>query len=354
MKRELSARGIGIGLLAALVAYLGLHLQRGGAAPEARADEAAPAPVGVTGPGCKIKGVAPMVKGAQLFDAASAGRVIATFTGALVPLALTEIPADPTQGRAKLSTSDGGAALRLDGYIAPSEVQVYTTRDIPVINAHVWISSAQKVKLVGATADTLRAELAVAGSEGQTARGSAPCDAFSLQRGAQVPMDIGGSARGFLMKRSSIDLHAAPNGDVIFSLKMIEGSSQLFWSTESRGGFVHVVSRGDLTLDAWARWGDLKALKKGEMRDQYIPPYTAVAGAQLTLDQAPPLVKATRDLPIRARRDAKEAPIGVLEAGAEVYLLETVAGWTNLLPKSLGMTPPDAGGFWIPSAEAPK
>jgi hypothetical protein len=90
------------------------------------------------------------------------------------------------------------------------------------------------------------------------------------------------------------------------------------------------------------------------MRDQYIPPTTAVAGAQLALDKAPPIVKATKDIPVRARRDDKEKPIGVLESGAEVYLMETIAGWTNLLPKSLGMTPPDDGGFWIPSAEAPK
>ena len=46
--------------------------------------------------------------------------------------------------------------------------------------------------------------------------------------------------------------------------------------------------------------------------------------------------------------------LGVLEAGAEVYMMETIAGWTNLLPVSLGVTPPDEGGFWIPAAEAPK
>src|SRR5690606_17327071 len=100
-----------------------------------------------------------------------------------------------------------------------------------------------------------------------------------------VQMDIAGNARGYLMKRSSIDLYGEPKaGDVIFSLKMIEGSAQLFWSTESRGGFVHVVSRGDITVDAWAKWSDLEALKKGEMRDQYIPPSTSVQGAQLALD----------------------------------------------------------------------
>jgi hypothetical protein len=295
-----------------------------------------------------------MAKGTPIYDAASGGRAVASFTGALVPMTMSEIPADPTQGRAKLSTSDGTPSLRLDGYVAPSAVQVFTTRDLPVVGAHIWISTAQKVKLVGATADTLRAEMTIAGSENQSVRASAGCDAFALHRGSPASMEIPGNARGYLMKSSSIDLHESHKGDVIFSLKMVEGSAQLFWSTEQRGGFVHVTSRGDITIDAWARWRDLEPLKKGEMRDQYIPPSTAFAGAQLAFDKPPPVVKATKDIPIRARRDDKEKPIGAIEAVAEIYVLETVAGWTNVLPKSLGVTPPEDGGFWIPSAEVPK
>jgi hypothetical protein len=238
--------------------------------------------------------------------------------------------------------------------MAPSELQVFTTRDLPVVASHVWISSAQRVKLASATADSVRVELVIAGSESQAVRASVPCDALSLQRGTPAPVEIAGHARGYMMKRSSIDLHDAPNGDVIFTLKMMEGSAQLFWSTESKAGFVHVTSRGDITIDAWARWRDLEALKKGEMRDQYIPPSSAFAGAKLALEKPPPVVKATKEIPIRARRDDKEKPIGALEMGAEVYLMETIAGWTNLLPVSLGMTPPDDGGFWIPASEAPR
>jgi hypothetical protein len=323
-------------------------------APEARADNAPAAQAAVTAPGCKVKGAQPVRKGAQLFDAASGGRAIATFTGGLVAMTLSEIPADPTQGRARLSTTDGSPALRLDGYLASSEVQVFTTRDLPVMGSHVWIASAQRVKLTSATADTLRVELNIAGSESQIVRASAPCDAFSLQRGTPAPMGIDGHARGYMMKKSTIDLYDKPNGDIVFTLKMMEGSAQLFWSTESRAGFVHVMSRGDIIVDAWARWRDLEALKKGEMRDQYIPPSTAFAGAKLALEKPPPVVKATKEIPIRARRDAKESPIGALEVGAEVYLMETIAGWTNILPVSLGMTPPDDGGFWIPASEAPR
>src|SRR5262249_47732184 len=137
-------------------------------------------------------------------------------------------------------------------------------------------------------------------------------------------------------------------------LRYADGTSHLFWSTESRGAFVHVLARNDIVVDAWAPSNQLDAQKKGEMVDQAIPPSTTVSGAKLSLDggQAPQLVTANREIAIRARRDSKETPIGVVEVGAEVYVMETVAGWTNLLPKHLGFTAPSDGGFWIPPGEA--
>lgn len=345
---------VGTGLCLAVALAGSLDLMTGRGAPEARADEPAPAQIVVTGPSCKLRGAQPGKKGVQLFDAPLGGRVLANFTGALLPMTLSEIPYDPTQARARLSTTSGTPSLRLDGYVSASDVTVFTTRDIPVVDAHVWITSGQKVKLVGAGADSLRAELTIGGSESQAARAMAPCDAFTLQPTSPTAAEIPGNARGYMTKGTSIDLYDKPNGDVIFTLKMIDGTGALFWSTESKGGFVHLTSRGDISVDAWARWRDLEALKKGEMRDQYIPPSTAFAGAKLALDKPPPIVKASKDIPIRGRRDDKEKPIGVLEAGAEVYMMETIAGWTNLLPVSLGVTPPDEGGFWIPAAEAPK
>ena len=351
MKLRMAGRLVAWGGCVALGA-LGMALVGGGTGvPEARAQE----PTGaVTGPGCILKGSSPIAKGTQLFDKEAGGRAIANFSGSFVPMQMSELPADASAGRAKLSTSNGGAALRLDGFVAPSSIPTYTARDVSVIGGHVWISTAQRVKIVRGAPGTLTVELTVAGSQSQTVRATAPCDAFALQKGTATGMEVPGSARGYLMKTSTIDLYDGANGDAVFSLRMIEGSGQLFWSTEAKAGFVHVQARGDLTIDAWARWRDLEALKKGEMMDQLIPPSSALTGAQRTLAKPPPLVKATKALPVRARRAEKEKPIGVVEAGAEVYLLETVAGWTNVLPKGLGMTPPDDGGFWIPAGEAPK
>ncbi len=319
----------------------------------AHADETA-APANVTAPTCLIKGTAPPPKSMAVYDAASGGEIIAKLTGAFIPMTLSEIPFDPKTGRARLQTSSGTGAMRIEGYVASADMPVFTTRDISIYGGNIWLSSAQKVRLVKATQESLTVEINVAGTLNQTIRATAPCDAFSLSKKNPEALEVPEKARGYMTKKETVELFDKPNGDVIFTLTMMEGTGQLFWSTESKAGFVHVTSRGDLTIDAWARYRDLDPLKKGEMVDQYIAPEKQTAGAQLSFDKPPPVVRATRPIPIRAKRDEKAKIVGTVEVDAEIYILETVAGWTNILPKHLGIVAPEDGGFWIPAAEAPK
>jgi hypothetical protein len=338
--RGFSAIGVGVGL--------------GVGVREAKADEVKPATGGASGPLCVLTGSSALPKGSQIFDAASGGRAIANFTGTFVPLRLSEIPADPVNGRARLSTTSGSSSFRIDGYVSPGVIPVFTTRDLSITREHLWISVAQRVKLVQAANNALTVERTVLGTSGQTVRATGPCDAFALQPGTPTAMEVPGNGRGYLTKSANTDFFDAPNGNAIFTLKMIEGGSQLFWSTEAKAGFVHIKARSDLTIDAWARLGDLDPLKKGEMMDHFIPPTTQVQGAQLALDKPPRLVQATKEIPLRFKRDEKDKPIGAVEVGAEIYVMETMAGWSNVLPKNLSVLPPDDGGFWIPSGEVPK
>jgi hypothetical protein len=323
------------------------------AAGEARADES----VASTGTGisqCTLKGSQPLAKGTTIHDAAKDGKVIAEMTGAIVPLQLSEIPADPTQGRAKIATSNGSPSVRIDGYVTPGAATIWTVKDVPIAAGHVWISDGQKVKLSKAQTTQLTAELTIAGSQSQTVKGTAGCDSFALQKGTVTTFQVPGNGRGYQMKSSTIDLYDEANGNVVFTLKMLEGTGQLFWSTETKAGFVHIQTRGDITVDAWAKWAALSPLKKGETMDQAIPGQTLITGATLALDKPPPVLKATKDIPIRSRRDEKEKTIGTIETGAEFYVTETMVGWANILPKHLGMTPPADGGFWILSSDVPK
>ena len=317
-------------------------------------DPPAAAPTGVTGPGCVLKGTFPGPKGTTIHDAPSGGRVVASFTGAAQALSLSDFPADPTVGRARVATSVGGASLRIEGFVTPASVAVFTTRDVPIAPGHVWIAEAHRVRLVQAASGALTVEMAVPGSSGQTARAAAPCDAYALAPGTPAPAPVPSDGRGWLTRGTAVELFDAPGGSVVFTLRGAEGTAQLFWSNESRPGFVRVRGRGALVVDAWARQRDLEPLKKGEMMDQFAAPTTAYAGASLSLDGAPRVVKATRDIVVRARREEKERPIGVIESGAEIYVLETLLGWTNVLPKNLGLSPAEDGGFWIPAADVPK
>jgi len=339
---------------ATLAAFAALFAPRSGVGV-ARADQGKLASVGAaSGPACVLKGTFPGPKGTSIFDAPSGGRAVAAFTGAQQPMTLSDFPADPTAGRARIATSVGAGAFRVEGWVAPSAIAVFTTRDLPIAPDHVWIASARRVRLVQAASGSLTAEMGVPGTSGQTVRAPATCDAYSLQPGTPTPMAVPGNARGYLTRGSSLELRESAGGAVIFTLKSAEGTAQLFWSNESRAGFVHVRARDSLVIDAWARLRDLEPLKKGEMMDQFAPPTTAVAAASLQLDGSARLVKATRDIPFRPRREEKEKTIGVIEAGAEIYVLETLLGWANVLPKDLGLTPAQDGGFWIPSGDVPK
>src|SRR5262249_9144625 len=150
---------------------------------------------------------------------------------------------------------------------------------------------------------------------------------------------VPGFGRGYQMNATSLELYGEAGGSSIFTLNMADSSDRLFWSTETQSGFVHLLYRADIVLDAWAKAGALNALKKGEMMDQAIPGQSMITGATLALDKPPPLRTAAKTITIRARRDEKESAIGVIEAGAEFYVTETMLGWSNILPKHLGMTP---------------
>lgn len=347
MRRHLVARGaIWVGAVLAGAGSLSALGAHGGVVAEALAQSSGAAA------SCTLRGVAPVTKGVELWEAASGGRALARFTGAPIALTVSDVPSDAT-GRARVGTSTG-QGLRIDGYVHAPSLPAYTVRDVDVVPGHVWIAAGERVKLSGASAGALAVERTVSGSAGQVVRASGPCEALALSPAGHRTMEVPGNGRGYVTRTPTLDLFGEPNKTSVLTLRMSEGAALLFWSTETRGNFVRVASRGDIVIDAWARRSDLEPLKKGEMMDQVAAPQTVVDGATLALDKPPPLVRATKDVPVRALRDEKERPIGMLEAGAEVYVMERIAAFTNVLPKGLGLMPAEGLGFWIPTSEVPQ
>lgn len=324
---------------------------------DVRADEpkptAAKPSASGAGPACQLAGSVPVGKGIELHRTAVGAEPIAVFTGATAPLLMQDIPADATADRARVSTTEKGHTLRIDGYATPAEIPMFTSRDIAVVGTQVWLAAGQPVELVKSQPDALTVVHEIAGTSSQKIQATAPCDAFSLEPGQPASGEVDGHARGYVMKSSTIELYDKPGGDVIFALRMIEGAAQLFWSTRASAGFVEVKARGDLVIDAWARARDLTALPVGELRDRYVAPIAGPPSVKLKLADAPRIVKANTDIPLRAKRAVNAPAIGLIEVGAELYVLETVGEWTNVLPRGLYVTPPGTGGFWIPAGEVP-
>ena len=290
----------------------------------------------------------------MIYDAPSGGRAIASFTGDYVPMTLSELPPDPAIQRAKVATRASAPTFRIDGYVAAQVVPVYSARDIPIAAGNVWIASAQKLKVTGAQLGALTVEMTVTGSNSQVVRVNAPCDALALQRGMPTPVDVPGNGRGYLNKAQDITVYDGPAGNAVFTLRMATSEIKLFWSTETSGGFIHGILRSDLAIDGWIRSTDLTALPKGEMMDQYIPPETSVAGTKLLMDPPPRHAIASKDIPFRFQRNEKERPIGVIESGAELLVMETIAGWTSVLPAKVYALPTNDGAFWVPANEVPR
>jgi hypothetical protein len=303
---------------------------------------------------CVLKGAPAGPKGVAIYDAPRGGHTLATFTGAYQPMQISELPARPDVGRAKVATSLGSGSLRIEGWMEASSVRVFTARPIPVVPGHVWVSEGQRIRPVQATATTIAAELVVLGMSGQTVSASGPCDAFSLDPGTAVSSETPGTARFYQSRGTPIELYDAPEGSVVFTLTPAADTPLVFFSTEARGGMVHVRGHGILTVDAWARAERLTAQRPGEMVDQLLPSSTTSVIPRLAIAGTTPRARATREVPVRAHWDAKEKPIGAIEVGAEVYVLETVMGFTKVLDKTLGLMPPDDGGFWVLAAEVPR
>jgi len=311
------------------------------------ADE--PAPVAGTGMACVITGNAQAPKDQAIWSAATGGTKVGVFTGALAPLKAANFPADPNAQRVQVNA---GGGFRVEGFTDPKTIPVWTTRDVPVVADHVWISGGRSLKVIGAAPDQIRVELPARGSLGAAVQAYVPCGALSFGRTSAPLFETPGNGRGYVSKRGQLDLYASPNGNVVHQLNITgDGSGLVLWSTETRGNFVHVIARFDLFVDAWVKVSDVKPLPRGEMMDQLAQPETAQNPPALALQNYQRVMQAPRNVIIRAARGENQNPIGEVEQGAEIYVLDTVLGWASVLPKALHVMPPDDRSFWVKASE---
>ncbi len=351
-----------MGLSGLLGAALGLTpaetaLAESKAPSPAQVPSSAPTPVAPPGSGaaCQLVGRAEPPRNLVVYDAPSGGRPIARLTGGAVRLVVSDVPANPAASRSALVVDPDG--FRISGYADGARLPLYAKKPLEVIAGHLWIGTSQPLTALAARTGQLEIQAQVRSSVQQTFSAWASCADLSLEASFQPPAQPSPeqpSPRGYVATPESIELFAAP-GDTA-SLTALTRSSWsdgiVFHSTETRKGYVHVRYDAEIVVDAWARVRDLKAIPKGELVDQLAPlAQRTLKTSNLKLTTQPAILLATRALPLRLSAQKEALTVGAVQPGTELYLIDRVAEWARVLPKSLLLTAPEGEPYWALAAE---
>jgi hypothetical protein len=297
---------------------------------------------------CVFRGRAVMPLDTIISDAA--GRPLARFSGAETSVVVAGLSMS-NPPRARIETGIGQGGFRVRGYIDAQKLPIATSENVPVVSGQVLIGARRSVSVRSVTPAKVQIEKKVTAPFDQTFTAFTSCSRLAF--GTPVPpgWSPAGHARGFVLRKSTLELFDRPDGDAVSVLHKASGvSGVLFFSTEERGTWVRLEYHGDVVIDAWARKSDLEALARGETMDQLASSPFVRGPARLALPNAPRVAKAPREIALR--NVAKDGdPIGIIEAGAEAYVLDVVAGWASVLPKALDVMPVENGQFWVKKEE---
>jgi len=338
-RRSQSSIGFGVALLAVALTRF----------PEGRA-LAQPGPPQAPTNQCTLRGtnvfagVAPIVN--------EQGEPLARFSGAPTPLIATDFPGDAL-GKVRVETGSSAGSFRIRGFMPAAQLPLFTVANASVVAGHVWIAAGRAVTLVGAAAGRLRIEKKLATPIAQTFSASVACNNLSLEPPSVNGYAAPNGARGYELKRETLDLFAAPGADTPVSTihRATYAEGVLFFGNEQRSGFVHLEYHGEVVLDGWAKLSAVTQLPLGEIVDQAAPAVAAPSAPHLLLPGQPRLVRPTKEIPIRRTAKETEPTIGVIEPGAETYVLDQVAGWASVVPKTMNVLPVDGAQFWVKSAD---
>ena len=299
---------------------------------------------------CSLHGRPVMPANVLIVDAL--GQSIARFSGAATPLVASDFPND-AQGKVRIETGFGASSFRIRGFIEPSQVPLFTATNVTVNPAHVWIAANRAVTLLGAAPGRLRVEKKLSAPFQQIFTGAGECSAFSLEAGTPLAVSPRADSRGYELRREALDLYGAPSLEALITTlrRSPYMDAVLLLGSERKGSFVHVFYQGDIVVDAWVRTSDLVPLPNGETMDQLAPSVSQHGAPQLTFPGQPRLVRPSKDVALRRAAKDSDAVIGVIEPGAETYVLDQVAGWASVVPKSLNVLPAPDGQFWAKSSD---
>lgn len=329
----------------------GVALSMVGLTAPATAEDTAAAPA--TSTACNLSGIVQMPVNLAIYDKDDGGSPIARFSGGDTALAASDFFSSGGK-RAQVRTGTGTGSFRIAGWVDASKIPVFTANRIPIVSGHLWIAAHRKVDVSSGSGAKLRIKKKVHSPMSQTFSAWAPCSSLTLDEKTPSGFTPPGHARGYVLKKDQLEVYDDYKNDrnLVTVINKAAGSTGvLLWSEERKGAWVHLIFHGDVIVSGWARARDLKALPKGETMDIQHGPVTKRQPPQLKLADTPKLIKTTKEVPIRTGAKEDAPVIGRIEADTETYVLDQIAGWASVLPKSLNVAPWGDGHFWVKASD---
>ena len=278
------------------------------------------------------------------------GRAIARFTGTPVLLAVTAFTRGDSP-RAELETGGARGSFRLRGLVETKKLPLFTTENVPVAAGHLSIAAHRGVSVVATSPDKLKIEYQAPLPLAQTLSAWTSCATLALEPGTPNGWAPPSDARGFALRKDALELFDAPNGDAVGVLRKAPSArAVLFFSAEQSGAWVHIQRHSDVLVDAWAKASDLSPLPRGELIDEPLAPVRTQA-VRNSFATEPRSVRTTREVPLRAHAKDDDALVGSIAPDTETYVVEIMAGWASVSPKTLEIMPPDAGALWAKKSD---
>jgi hypothetical protein len=220
-----------------------------------------------------------------------------------------------------------------------------------VVKGHLWIGARREVRVRSGTTTRLQVEKSLTRPLQQTFKGWETCDAFALAAGTPPGWDVPGNARGWKLNKDSVDLYDNWRKGRSRVATLTNGKGMLLWEMEQRGAFIRLEYHGEIEIEGWAKISDVKPLPWGEREDVLLPSVRRRNPPRLRLADVPKEVTTTKAIRIHSVPREKGKVIGFIEPNTETYVLDVVAGWANVLPKSLHVAPHGKAQFWAPASE---
>ncbi len=300
--------------------------------------------------GCTLMGTALPDLDLSVVDAD--GRPVARFGGVAVQLTVSDLP-ERADGKTQITTG-GVGRLRVSGFVPMRSLPIYLKQDLAIVKGHVTLLKGTAVEYAGRAGDQIRISVKTVNAIAETYNATVACDALTVE--AQKPNKWAppGHARGYLMKQSVAPLFDKPGTDArhIGSIHLAsDARGILFYGDRREGDFVHVLYRRDVGIDGWMGVKDLEILPRGEVMDQSVSKYAPPTDKRLKMKAEGQLYKAQSEIPLYGKADPKLPPIGTVTKDTELYVLDVMVGWANVLPKQLDVVPLGEKHFWVKASE---